>query len=105
MKPTDHQALSADVLAVVFHQVGIIHPRTLLFAVPRIYRTWRDVCQSHVLGVDINLKMAGETRPKDVSLFVAAVNAIVRRFHSAWAVALDVHRSITATVFAAVAQT
>jgi hypothetical protein len=104
MNPTDHQALSADVLAVVFHQVGVIDPKTLLFVVPAVCRKWRDVCQSHVLGVDIDLKLARRLRATEAtSLFVTAVNAIVHRFHSVRAFVLNLHRSTPAAGVAAVA--
>jgi hypothetical protein len=46
---------TADVLAVVFQQLSVIDPQTLHFAVPAVCRSWRDVCQSHVLRVDIDL--------------------------------------------------
>jgi hypothetical protein len=82
MDPTDCQALSDDVLAIVFQQLGEIDPQTLHYAVPAVCRSWRDVCKL-VLQFDIDLKMMRRMRAdEDHFQCVAGVTAIVRRFHS-----------------------
>ena len=85
---------SADILCLIFAAVGRLNQQTLVWAIPTVCHRWRDVCQTHLRGIDINLKMAKDARrAADVPVFVAAVRAIAHRFRSTRAFGLTVCRS------------
>jgi hypothetical protein len=93
--------VSKDILVSILAALNVIDQNTLIFSVPLVCRRWREVCRSHLLRADIQLKIV--KRPcSEIPRFIDTLHAFTHRFRSVRKFALWLHWSTSADGIGAV---